>query len=117
MKLCSSQFDAYVEVFSKNSAANPSGGQTVTWATRGNVYAFIDERVASENLDRDGLETQRKIIFFMNYRTDIIETDRIEVDSRACNITSTLRVGKDGRSNYRGQFLRVDSDTSGWFSV
>ena len=106
-----------MEVFSKGSVDNGSGGQTITWNSRDNIYALIDERVSNENLDRDGLETQTKIIFYTNYRSDIVATDRVQIDGRACNITSVTRVGKDGRSAYRGEFLRIDSDTSGWFNV
>lgn len=117
MKLCRSQFDAYAQIYTRSSANDGAGGQTVTWVLLGNVYSYIDERNASEVLDRDGLETQRRITIYSNYRDDISVNDRFELDSRALNITSVTRVGPDGKSSYRGQFLRIDTDTSGWYSV
>lgn len=117
MKLCRSHFDAYCELFGRSEADDGGGGQVVTWVSKGNLYAYIDERNANEILDRDALETTRRITVYTNYRTDILNTDRLELDSRALNVTSVTRVGPDGKSSYRGQYLRIDTDTSGWFSV
>ena len=117
MKLCRSQFDAYCEVKSRSSADDGGGGQVITWVSKAFIYAYIDESNANEVLDRDGLETQRRVTVYCNYRSDLVVTDRIELDGRTLNITSITRVGPDGRSNYRGQFLRIDNETSEWFSV
>jgi SPP1 family predicted phage head-tail adaptor len=117
MKVCRSHFDAYCELFSKSSVDDGAGGQTVSYVSKGNIYVLIDERDANEVLDREGLETQRRVVIFTNYRPDILVTDRLELDSRALNITSVTRVGPDGRSNYRGQYLKINTDTSEWYSV
>jgi SPP1 family predicted phage head-tail adaptor len=117
MKICSSQFDAYCEVFERVEADDGAGGQTITWTSRGNMYVLVTESNAAENLDRDGLETQRRVVLYTQYRTDIQTKDRITLDSKNYNITSITRVNDKARSEYRGKFLRIDTDVSDWFGI
>ena len=117
MSLCRSQFDAYAEVFERTIADDGAGGQTITWTSRGNIYALILESPANETLDKDGLKTQRGVEFVTSYRDDIRVTDRIQLDSNQFNITSLTRVDKKNKPFYRGEFLRISTDSSVWYSV
>lgn len=117
MSLCRSQFDAYAEVFERVEADDGAGGQTITWTTRGNIYALILEAPSNESLDKDGLKTQRGVDFITNYRSDIAAKDRIQLDSNQFNVVSVMRVDKKNKPSYRGEFLRISTDTSVWYSV
>jgi head-tail adaptor len=117
LSLCRSQFDAYVQVFARNFSDDGAGGQTLAWTSRGYIYALIQESPARENLDREGLETQRGVAFITNYRDDIVATDRLSLDGSNFNVTSVTRVDKDGKASYRGEFLKILTDNSVWYSV
>lgn len=117
MKICSSKFNARCTIRKKTSADDGAGGQTITYSDRGKMFAMVDERIASEPLDRERLETQRRVAFFTAYRSDIVVTDRIVLDTIVHNVTSLTRVGQDGRPAYRGKFLRIDTDSSDWYSA
>ena len=117
MSLCRSQFDAYVEFFERTLAPDGAGGQRKTWTSKGFLYCQIKEAPANENLDRDALETQRGVSFFTNYRTDVTVKDRLSLDGNNFNVVSVTRVGKDEKANYRGEFIRIDTDESVWFST
>lgn len=117
MSLCRSQFDAYVEVFARNFTDDGANGQLQGWTSRGFIYALIQESPANESLDREGLETQRGVAFITDYRSDIIAKDRLNLDSQSFNVVSVTRVGKDGKASYRGEFLKILTDESVWYSV
>ena len=117
MKICSSRFDAYVAVYSDDGSDDGAGGRTNTRTLKTNLYVMIDESNAAENLDRDSLETQRRVVFYTQYRTDLNTKDRISLDSRNYNITSITRVDANGKAKYRGKFLRIDTDQAEWFGV
>jgi SPP1 family predicted phage head-tail adaptor len=108
-----------VEVFSRNVTDDGAGGQTSAgkWTSIGNIYALIIEAPANENLDRDALETQRGVSFITNYRTDIVAKSRLELDGNTFNVVSVMRVDKDNKASYRGEYLRIGTDTSVWYSV
>jgi head-tail adaptor len=117
MKICSSSFDAYCEVFDRVKADDGAGGFTVAWTSKAFLYALVVQSNASENLDRDSLETQRRVSFYTQYRTDLNVKDRIALDSINHNIVSLTRVDDRGQASYRGKFLRIDTDSSEWFGV
>ena len=97
MSLCRSNFDALVTVHSRNLASDGAGGQVKTWPVKAQIWCSIDEGTASENLDRDGLETQRGTVFFTSYRTDLSVKDRLSLDGNDFNVTSLKRVDKKRR--------------------
>lgn len=117
MNICSSKFDAYAEVFERVEVDDGAGGQTINWTSRGNIYVMVAQANASEALDRDGLETQRRVSFYCQYRTDLSVKDRITLDGTNHNVSSITRVDEKGRPEYRGKFLRIDTDSSTWYSV
>ena len=117
MSLCRSRFDALVTVHSRNLANDGAGGQVKTWPQKATIWCSIDEGTASENLDRDSLETQRGTVFFTSYRTDLAVSDRLSLDGNNFNVTSLKRVDKNRRPSYRGEFIRIDTDSSVWFST
>ncbi|PJB53631.1 MAG: hypothetical protein CO099_06275 [Bdellovibrio sp. CG_4_9_14_3_um_filter_39_7] len=117
MKICSSHFDAYCEVFSRNAISDGAGGQAGPWASKVFLWVAVDQANANESLNEGGLKTVRRVSFYCNYRTDLLTTDRISLDSVNHNITSITRVDANGKSAYRGKFLRIDTDSSEWFGV
>lgn len=117
MNLCRSNFDALVQVYLDASTDDGAGGQVQTYTLKTSIWCFIDEGTQNENLDRDGLETQGGIILYTNYRDDIITKDRLELDGGFLNVTSVKRVDKRKKSAYRGEFLRIDTDSSVWFTA
>ena len=116
-KICRSEFDARAEVFERISTDDGGGGFVVTWSSRGSIFCKVVQANASEGLDKDGLATQRRVSFFTSYRSDIVETDRITLDGLNHNIVSVTRVDESGGPSYRGQFLKVDTDSAKWFGV
>ena len=117
MKICTSKFDAYCEVFSRDAADDGAGGQTITWTSKAFLYVMVVQSTASENLNEDALKTQRRVSFYTNYRTDLVESDRITLDSINHNVTSLTRVDDKGQPAYRGKFIKIDTDSSEWFGV
>ena len=117
MKVCPSKFTAYAQVFSRDESDDTYGGQTVTWSSRAYIWCMVSQSNANEALDQDGLRTQRRVSFFTIYRTDILVTDRIELDSLAHNVTSLTRVDQFGKPDYIGKFLKIDTDSSTFYSV
>jgi len=117
LSLCRSRFDALVTVHSRSLADDGAGGQVKTWPQKATIWCMIDEGTAGENLDRDGLETQRGTVFFTTYRTDLDVKDRLSLDGNDFNVTSLKRVDKKRRPSYRGEFIRIDTDSSVWFST
>ena len=117
MKICSSRFDAYAEVYSDDGSDDGAGGLTNTRTVKTTINVMVDESNAAENLDRDGLETQRRVVFYTHYRTDLNTKDRISLDSQNYNITSITRVDANGKAKYRGKYLRIDTDQAQWFGV
>lgn len=117
MKLCSSSFDAFCTVYQDTAVSDGAGGLTNAWAQKATLYVHVTQSLASENLDQDGLKTQRRVTFFTHYRSDLNAKDRITLDGVNHNIESITRVNDKGASDYRGKFIRIDTDSSDWFGV
>lgn len=117
MKICRSKFDAWVSVYQFSYVSDGAGGRTRTDTLRDNIKVLIDERIASDPLDRDAKETQRRVAFYTSYRSDIVVSDRIQLDGINHKIVSLTRVGEDGKSAYRGKYLRIDTDSSTWYGL
>lgn len=110
MKVCASRFTAYCLVQEKSESSSPTGGFTNTWTDRCNIYAQVVQRDADERFDHEAIETQRAVNFYAKYRSDIVNTDRIVLDGLNHNIRSITRVDKEGKSKYRGIYMKIEAD-------
>jgi SPP1 family predicted phage head-tail adaptor len=117
LSLCRSQFDAYAEVFGRNFVSDGAGGKTQGWTSRGNIYALIQESPANESLDKEGLKTNRGVAFITDYWSAITVKDRIQLDGNTFHVTSLTRIDKNDKPHYRGEFLKILTDKSVWYSV
>ena len=75
-----------VEVLTRTTQTDQSGGQTTTYSSLGKVWALVEERPGGVQNSADGIVSGRSVQVTVRFRTDIEAGDRLVVDGNQHDI-------------------------------
>lgn len=104
-ELCSRDFRDYFAIERGTESADGAGGYTVVWATNLNVFGLIEDSGGDENIVAGRLEPTETITVTCRYSSDILETDRLNIDGKLYNISRLENIDR------RSKFLRIYAET------
>lgn len=87
-----------VEVLSRTTQTDQSGGQSTTYASSANIWARIDEQPGNVQNIADGVVSQQSVQVTVRFRSDINVGDRLRVEGKQFDIDHVVDL--NGRRAY-----------------
>ena len=104
-ELCSRDFREVVTIERGVESADGSGGYTIVWSTQATVYGMIETTGGDEPYQGGRLEPTENVVVTTHYRSDLLESDRMDIDGDKFNISRLENVDR------RSRFLRIYGET------
>lgn len=77
------------------SPATDAYGQSLaTWTAFATVYAAVTQQSGREFMQAPGLESERKVIFRIRWRSDVVITNRVAYGGRDHDINEVREIGR-----------------------
>jgi SPP1 family predicted phage head-tail adaptor len=100
-EFCSKDFRDVVIVERATEVDDTFGGYTVSWATQATIYCQIDTTGGGENIVGGRIEPTETLTLTCHYRTDFIESDRVNIGGKYYNIDRIENIDR------RDRFLKI----------
>lgn len=104
-EFCSKDFRDVVTAERATESSDGFGGYTPSWATQATIYGKIEITGGGERWEADRIEPLETIVLTCHYRTDVVESDRLDIGGDKYNITRIENIDR------RSRFLRIYAET------
>ena len=104
-EFCSRDFRDAVTVERAVESADGFGGYTPVWSTLTTLFGLIETASGDEPMTAGRLEPDETVVVTCHYRSDLLESDRLDIGSDKFNITRLENIDR------RSQFLRIYGET------
>ena len=98
MKFRPGEIDQYIEIQSQVNTPDGMGGNSVTWQSKGSIFAHVRPLGGKEITDYERVNAEARYLFVVRYPVDIDDSDRIVWDGLEFNIR--VRKAPKGRDLY-----------------
>jgi len=102
---CSRDFRDSVTVERGVESDDGYGGFTIVWSTYTTLFGLIETSGGDEPYVADRLEPQETVVVACQYRSDLLESDRLLIDGETYNISRLENIDR------RSRFLRIYAET------
>ena len=104
-EFCARDFRDFVTVERATESADGFGGYTPSWATHATLFGLIETVGGDEGLDAGRLEPTETVVVTCQFRSDLLESDRLDIAGDKFNITRLENIDR------RSRFLRIYAET------
>lgn len=104
-ELCSRDFRDAVSVERGVESADGLGGYSIVWSTFSTVFGMIETAGGDEPLDAGRLAPNEAVVVTCHYRSDLLESDRLNIEGELFNITRLENIDR------RSRFLKIYAET------
>ena len=104
-ELCARDFRDAVIVERGTESPDGLGGYLIVWATQATVFGMIETSGGDETITAGRLEPSETVVITCHYRSDLLESDRLNISSEFYNITRLENVDR------RSRFLKIYAET------
>ena len=104
-EFCSRDFRDVFTVERATESADGAGGYTTSWATQATIYGLIETVGGDEGIEAGRLEPTETVVITCHYRSDLLESDRLDIEGDKFNITRLENIDR------RSRFLRIYGET------
>ena len=77
MRFRPGELDQYIEIQSQLNTPDGAGGNSVTWQSKGNIFAHVRPLGGKEITDYERVNAETRYLFVVRYPVDIDPDDRI----------------------------------------
>ena len=92
------ELDQLIAIEEQVLTPNGSGGNSVAWQTKGDIWALVRPLSGKEVTDYERVNAEARYLFVVRYPADITDSDRIIWEGTAFNIR--VRKAPKGRDLY-----------------
>jgi len=104
-EFCSRDFRDAVIVERSVESSDGLGGYTPVWSTFATIFGLIETATGDERLEAGRLEPDETVVVTCHFRSDLLESDRLDIDGDKFNITRLEDIDR------RSKFLRIYAET------
>lgn len=102
---CPNDFEEYATVESITETTDGAGGYTDAWATRVGIWCMVETVSGGESVIAGRLEHSEGLVLTTHYNSEIVDTDRINLDSEYYKITRIEDVDR------KHEFMKIYIET------
>lgn len=104
-EFCSRDFRDAVIVERGVESADGQGGYSINWSTLVTVFGLIETAGGDEPFDAGRLAPTEAVVVSTHYRSDLLESDRLNIGGELFNITRLENMDR------RSRFLKIYAET------
>jgi SPP1 family predicted phage head-tail adaptor len=104
-EFCSRDFRDIVTIERNTESADGFGGYASSWATQATIYGKIETSSGTEGVIAGRTEPSETVVITCHYRSDLLESDRVDIGGDKFNITRIENIDR------RSRFLRIYAET------
>jgi len=104
-EFCARDFRDAVTVERGVESSDGAGGYTIVWSTLTTVFGLIETSGGDEPLTAGRLEPRESVVITCQFRSDLLESDRLLIDGEYYNISRLENIDR------RSRFLRIYAET------